>query len=122
MMRKFIFLSLAFSLAISIPAFATVFASLHGVVHDPQHRPLAGAHIVLQAASSDFSVSTSTNTDGEFDLPEAPIGVYKLTVSASGFETVTQSITLSSGTNPLVHIALPVESASETVVIEGGRP
>ena len=122
MMRKCILLSLAFSLAIPIPAFATVFASLHGVVHDPQHRPLAGAHIVLQSADSDFSLSASTNADGEFDLPEAPIGFYKLAVSASGFETVTQSITLSSGTNPLVHIALPVESASETVVIEGGRP
>ena len=78
MMRKCILLSLAFSLAIPIPAFATVFASLHGVVHDPHHRPLAGAHIVLQSADSDFSLSASTNADGEFDLPEAPIGFYKL--------------------------------------------
>ena len=122
MMRKFIFLSLAFSLAISIPAFATVFASLHGVVHDPEHRPLAGAHIVLQAASSDFSLSKTTNADGEFDLPEAPIGIYRLTVSASGFETVTQPITLNSGTNLLVHIVLPVASTTETVVIEGTQP
>jgi len=106
-------------LAASIPAFATIFATLHGVVHDPKHRPLAGAHIALHATDSAFSLTTSSNADGEFDLSQAPIGTYKLSVSASGFETVDQPITLISGTNPIVHVALPVASATQTVVIEG---
>jgi hypothetical protein len=120
-MRKGIFLVSAYFLAASIPAFATIFATLHGVVHDPQHRPLAGAHIALQATNSDFSLSTSSNADGEFDLSQVPIGTYKLSVSASGFSTIEQTITLASGTNPIVHVALPVASATETVVIEGAQ-
>ena len=120
-MRKHILLVSAFFLAISIPALATIFATLHGVVHDPQHRPLAGAHIVFQAANSDFSLSTSTNADGEFDFSQVPIGIYKLSVSASGFGKISQPITLGSGTNPIIHVALPVASATETVVIEGSQ-
>jgi hypothetical protein len=50
-------------LASSIPAFATIFAILHGVVHYPQHRPLAGAHIVLHATDSAFSLTTSSNSN-----------------------------------------------------------
>ena len=60
-------------LAASLPAFATVFAAVHGVVHDPQHRPIAGAKITLQAADSAFVLHGVTNGDGEFELPEAPI-------------------------------------------------
>jgi len=119
MMRKGIFLVSAYLLANSFPAFATIFATLHGVVHDPQHRPLAGAHIALHATNSEFSLSTSSNADGEFDISQVPIGSYKLSVSASGFSTIDQTITLASGTNPIVHVALPVVSATETVVIEG---
>ena len=120
-MRTYNFLVSASLLAASIPALATIFATLHGVVHDPQHRPLAGARIVLQATDSDFSLSTSTNADGEFELSQAPIGTYKLSVSSSGFETISQPITLTSGTNPIVHVALPVASTTETVVIEGSQ-
>lgn len=120
-MRKGIFLVSAYLLAASIPAFATIFASLHGVVHDPQHRPLAGAHIALQATNSDFLLSSSSNADGEFDLSQVPIGAYKLSASASGFGTIDQTITLASGTNPIVHVALPVASATETVVIESSQ-
>ena len=30
-----------------VSSYATVFGTLRGLVHDPQHRPLAGAKIVL---------------------------------------------------------------------------
>ena len=52
-------LLLAFHRAVrcsSIPALATVFATVHGVVHDPQHRPIAGAQVTLQAADSNFTL------------------------------------------------------------------
>ncbi len=62
---------------------------------------------------------STTNADGEFLLPQAPIGVYRLTVAATGFATVTEPLTLASGTNPVVHIALPVAPATESVTVEG---
>jgi hypothetical protein len=105
--------------AASIPAFASVFAVVHGVVHDPQHRPIAGATITLHATSSDFYVHTVSGPDGAFELPEAPIGFYKLEVIAPGFAAWSEPITLVSGTNPLVHIPLEVHAAAETVVVQG---
>ena len=106
-------------LAASLPAFATVFATVHGVVHDPQHRPIAGAKIALQAVGSDFVLHATTNGDGEFALPQAPIGVYRLTVEASGFNTETLNISIASGTNPVLHIPLSVGGVTQSVVVHG---
>ena len=106
-------------LATSLPAFATVFATVHGVVHDPQHRPVADAEISLKAADSAFILRTRTNTNGEFQLPQAPIGIYRLTVSASGFATVTEALTTASGTSPVVHIPLQLASTVENVLVHG---
>ena len=118
-MRRLCTFAVLLFLAASIPAFANVFATVHGVVHDPQHRPVAGADITLQASDSEFILHAKTSLEGEFDLPQAPIGVYRLTVAATGFATVTEPLTIASGTNPLVHILLDVASATQTVVVEG---
>jgi hypothetical protein len=105
--------------AACLPALATVFATVHGVVHDPQHRPIAGASVMLQAADSAFKLEAVTGPDGEFALPQAPIGVYRLTVAAAGFATLAETITVASGTNPVLHIPLPLASLTQTVEVEG---
>src|SRR5947209_20618429 len=89
--------------ALPFYAYATVFATIHGVVHDPQHRPVAGAHVLLKAAASQFSLHTDTDMTGEFDLPEAPLGVYQLEVASAGFSTSAETIQLATGTNPVLH-------------------
>ena len=118
-MRSLFFKLTVFLVAASAPAFATVFATLHGVVHDPQHRPVAGAEVKLQAADSDFILRAKTNAEGEFDLLQAPIGVYKLKIAAPGFSTVEQQIDVASGTNPILHIPLAVAPATQTVLVQG---
>jgi hypothetical protein len=113
------FLAAALLVAASIPALANVFATMHGVVHDPQHRPIAGADVTLQATDSAFVLHTITGSDGEFQLPQVPIGVYWLKIAASGFGPVEQPISIASGTNPVVHVALPVAPATQSVVVKG---
>ncbi|MBV9937771.1 MAG: carboxypeptidase regulatory-like domain-containing protein, partial [Acidobacteriaceae bacterium] len=44
-----------------------VFSSLRGIVHDPDHRPVADAHIVVKAASSDYVQTLTTKQDGTFE-------------------------------------------------------
>lgn len=112
-------LAAALLLAASLPACATVFATVHGVVHDPQHRPIAGATVTLQAADSDFALHATTDTDGEFELPQAPIGVYRLTVEANGFANATLTLTVASGTNPVLHIPLEIAGTTQSVVVNG---
>jgi hypothetical protein len=111
--------SAALLLAASIPAHATVFATVHGVVHDPMHRPIAGVKITLKAADSAFTLRTETNSEGTFELPQAPIGIYRLTLAAPGFSIVTQPLTVASGTNPVVHIALQLAPAVQSIQVEG---
>lgn len=106
-------------LAVSIPARATVFATVHGVVRDPQHHPIAGATVTLQSANSAFVLHAVTNRDGVFHLRQAPLGVYRLTISKRSFKTVTQAITLASGTSPLLHVILPVGPARQSVTVRG---
>ena len=94
---------------------ATVFSQLQGVVHDPQHRPLAAAHITLAAARSAFTLSTDSNSDGAFTLPNVPLGDYTVTVTHPGFQTLQQSLTLHSGTAPILHLQLQLAGVSTTV-------
>src|ERR1700746_4053885 len=110
---------IAVLVASSLHARATVFATVHGVVHDPQHRPVAGAHVSLKAINSQFSLHSDTDTTGEFDLPETPLGVYQLEIASTGYETFSEPITVASGTNPVVHIALNVAAANQTVKVVG---
>ncbi len=114
-----VFLVAVLLLAASSPALANVFATVHGVVHDPDHRPITGAQVTLQAADSAFTLLAATNANGEFELPQAPIGVYRLKVAAPGFATVEQPLTIASGTNPVVHVALPMAPATQSVVVQG---
>jgi hypothetical protein len=117
-MRNIVFVA-ALSLFATISAWANVFATVHGVVHDPQHRPIAGAQLTLHAADSAFTLQANTGDNGTFELPQAPIGVYRLTVEATGFESLTQTITIASGTNPVLHIALPIAQFTQNVTVKG---
>jgi len=121
-MRRLVSLfSATLFLGASISASATVFATVHGIVHDPQHRPIAGATVVLEAAESTFTLTTKTDSEGEFEVAQAPIGVYTLKISANGFATAEQPLTIASGTNPVVHIPMAVASATQTVIVNGSQ-
>jgi hypothetical protein len=121
MRRPSSILSVLLLLVACIPALATVFAKVHGVVHDPEHRPIAGADVTLKATESAFTLTAKTNAEGEFDLQQAPIGIYTLRISATGFSTAEEPLNIASGTNPVVHIALSVAPATQTVIVQGSQ-
>ena len=108
-------LALALYLLSASIAHATVFSQLRGVVHDPQHRPLAAAHITLAAAHSALTLSTESNGEGAFTLPNIPLGNYTVTVTHAGFATLQQSLTVHSDTTPILHLQLQIANVSQTV-------
>jgi hypothetical protein len=109
-------LALFVALAAGIPvAHATVFSQLQGIVHDPQHRPVAGAHITLTAAHSAFARSVQSSGEGAFALPNIPLGDYTITVAHAGFATLQQSLTVHSDTSPILHFELQLGAVSTTV-------
>lgn len=113
--RLLVFLSLAL---LPLPGHATVFANIHGVVHDAQHRPISNAQVTLAAAQSAFSLKATTAVNGTFEIPQVPIGVYKLSVSAAGFAEYLQPLTVTSASNPLLHIPLAIAGTEESVEVK----
>ena len=94
-MRRLVpYLCLAFLLMCGFPLHATIFGRIQGIVHDPQHRPVTGATVKLQAITSDWSETTQTDDDGEFSFAAVPIGDYKITVNQPKFQTSEQTVTV----------------------------
>jgi hypothetical protein len=115
-MRKTNCVILAVALAIcATEAFSTVIANVRGVVHDPQHRPIAGAKATLRASTSDFELAANTNQDGLFEFSVVPLGEYTITVEARDFTRQTQSLTVVSGSAPVLHYQLAVGGATEKI-------
>jgi hypothetical protein len=109
----------ALCLSLAVSAFAAVVGSVRGIIHDPQHRPVENAMIMLKAKTSDWSTTTNSNANGEFTFVAVPLGEYIVTVAGVGFEQTQQTVTLVSGTQPILHFALNVATAKETVNVTG---
>jgi len=117
-MRKFVYLLLATALLLSgQSARATIFGSVRGIVHDPQHRPIAGASVLLKSAASEWSQQTQTDQDGAFAFAAVPLGNYIVTAKASGFSPLQQSFTLASDTSSILHLQLALATVNEKVVV-----
>jgi outer membrane receptor protein involved in Fe transport len=99
--------------------YATIFGNVRGIVHDPQHRPIQNAEVTLHADASAWSKNFYTNPDGEFEFSAVPAGNYSLTVKAQGFQPADQSITVSSGSAPILHFALEIATAKQSVQVSG---
>ena len=104
-------------------AWATIFGSVRGIVHDPQHRPVPGVTVILKARHSEFTQSTQTNSGGEFHFEAVPLGEYAVSVSDATFVAPPQTITVLSGTTPILHLELrlPTEKQTVTVSAEEGQ-
>jgi len=97
--------------------FATIFGKIQGVVHDPQHRPVPGAAVKLQSATSDWSQTAQADNNGEFSFAAVPVGDYRITVSQPNFETVQQTVTVNSSSSPVLHFQLPLASQHESTLV-----
>ena len=98
---------------------AAIFGRIQGIVHDPQHRPVAGASVKLQAITSDFSQATQADDNGEFSFTNVPLGDYKITVAEAKFETSAQTVTVASGSSPILHFQMAIATLNQTAVVVG---
>ncbi len=88
-----------------------------GSVHDPQHRPVAGSEVILKAQASDYTQKTQTDANGEFHFDAVPLGSYSVTVSDTSFATQEQTVTVLSGTAPILHFELHIVSQAQSVTV-----
>jgi len=103
-------------LVVSISS-ATIFGTVRGLVHDPQHRPVPDARVVLKAKASAFALTAQSNANGEFHFDSVPVAEYTVTVSKAGFATKEQALTVLSGTAPILHFELALESQIQSITV-----
>ncbi|HEY4978004.1 MAG TPA: TonB-dependent receptor [Candidatus Acidoferrum sp.] len=101
---------------------ATIFGSVRGIVHDQQHRPIPNVEVVLKARNSDYSQRAQTNAEGEFHFDSVPVGEYTVTTTKFGFTSLEQSITVLSGSAPILHFEVQVATQAQTVTVTSDAP
>src|SRR5262245_22588356 len=100
------------SLAGAASAFAGIFGTVRGIVHDVQHRPIAGAYLLLQAKQSDWKREAVTNDAGEFQMDAVPAGNYTMRIAHDGFRDYVADLTVTSESAPLRHFPLEIAGVS----------
>src|ERR1017187_2366916 len=108
-------------LALTFSAFAQVQnGQFSGTVLDPTGAAVAGAKITVTNPAIGVTVSTTTNSSGNYTLKELPAGSYKLTAEASGFKTYSDnSVVLNAGVIAHVDFKLQIGKASEVIEVTG---
>ena len=117
MRQRLVCLYVLLLLLFATRAGATIFGNVRGIVHDPQHHPIAGGQVSIRAVTSDWSRLAQSNPDGEFEFSAVPLGEYKVEVKAGGFAPLTQQITVTSGSAPILHFALTLAGTKEEVQV-----
>jgi hypothetical protein len=119
-MRKLVLcLCPAVILLVASLLYATIFGRIQGVVHDPQHRPLTGASVKLQAITSDWSQAGQTDDNGEFSFAAVPVGDYRITVTQPKFQAEEQTVTVASDSSPILHFQLAIAAVNQSTVVHG---
>ena len=104
----------------AFPVIATVFGAVRGIVHDPQHRPVAGITVTIKSKDSSYAQTAQTDANGEFLFDAVPLGEYLVTASAPSFVGEQQSLSVLSGTAPILHFELRLATQNESVTVSAG--
>jgi hypothetical protein len=95
-------------------------AGLDGTVRDTAGKRISGAHIIAIQTATGLHRETISSFSGTYDIPELPIGFYRVTCSASGFEqAVFNNLEQAVGYTRTLNITLEVGEVSQQVNVSG---
>ena len=105
-------------LAFSVPVTAqTAAGRIIGTVTDPQGAALAGAHVTVTNSGTNIRWSTTTNTEGAYQVLDLPIGTYSVSVELVGFAKATTT-PAELAINQSLRIDVPMQVGAVHEVIE----
>jgi hypothetical protein len=97
-------------------------AELIGIVKDSQSGALPGATVAATHVSSGLMVVRTTDAMGRFFLPALPVGDYAVSISLSGFRTVTERLTLQVGQKIDLPVMLQIGGLADAITVTGVTP
>ena len=94
-----------------------------GVVRDSTGASVPNGRVTLTSQDSGQTVSTVTNSSGEYTFSPVKVGLYRVTVEATGFSKFEhQNVTVAVQQRVLVDAALTLGQTSELVTVTGDAP
>ncbi len=109
-----------FCLLLLLPAFlfAQGTVTIYGSVSDPSGAAISGAKVEVTNQATGQMRNTASGVDGNYVVPDLPIGTYQLSVTASGFKTFVQGgIVVQVDENRRIPVKLTVGAVSESVTV-----
>lgn len=89
-----------------------------GILKDPSGAAVQGATIDVVNLASGLRKSQATNLEGRFAFDALPVGLYRVTVTASGFDTaVLHDLAVTGGAETAADVALRIAPAKSVVEV-----
>lgn len=93
--------------------------SISGTVTDPSGAVVSDAKVVITSVSTGQKVELTSNGAGAFGSGPLSPGSYKVQISAKGFSTMSQTLTVQVGNTATVNAKLAVGQESTVVEVQG---
>ena len=120
---KYAFLLALFFAAAAWPQVAAINGEIEGTVTDPSGASIANAPAAVENLDTGLKAQAATNDAGLYRFPLLPLGRYKLTVSAPGFQTQERTgLVVTAGAPVTVNITATVSGVSNVVSVSEGAP
>src|SRR6201982_3539198 len=105
-----------------IPANAQTFrGSINGTVTDPSGASVPGATIKATETATNIDHTTVTSSEGQFAFQDVPLGLYKVTVTASGFPTYSvDRVQVVTGQIYTLSIQMKMGQSTTTIEVSAG--
>src|SRR5262249_28946713 len=91
-------------------------------VTDPSGAVVSGATVAITNLETAVNQTTTTSSTGGYRFPLMKPGPYKLTVSQTGFKSVSQNIDIGVGQANTVNVKLELGQTSEILEVTGAAP
>jgi hypothetical protein len=108
---------LAIGLPTQLLAQSTISGYVTGTVTDPSKGAVSNAKVVLENQGTSFHQTAATDSDGVFHFNYIPPGEYVVSVTADGFTSFRENITVTVGQSTTVAAQLRVGSAETSVTV-----
>ena len=94
------------------------YAVVRGSILDPQHRPIAGARVLITAKGTGAEREVVSNATGLYEIAGLQPGAYTLAVDSSGFKQATETVELEVGQQATLDLKLSLGSDTQNVTVQ----
>lgn len=116
-----VFMAILFTTNAALPQTTT--GTILGTITDPSGAAMPGVRVLLINLDTGLRRETTSNHWGDYALPDLPLGRYRLTADAHGFETlVREGVELHVQEKARIDLVMKVGSTSERVTVKAPAP